>query len=319
MYCLVSPFNKSFDEIWLMYFVPDFLSKDLKIGNIVEIPYGKEIEIAIVLDVNTSIWNIDESKIKSIISIKNNNIFLKDYQINLVKWLASFYITPIHNTVNLFFPRNLLDKIKKDKVENFNTKQEYNYNFQQNIDFSLAQENSYNQIIKSENKKVLLYGITWSGKTEIYIKLIQKYLQEDKQSLLLIPEIILSNQISNKIKEAFWEDVIIINSTVSAAKRTNLWFDIYNSKAKIIIWTRSALFYPYQNLWIIIVDEEHDNSYISDQSPRFHSWDIVNYISDSLNIPLLLASGTPSVTSMYKSIKWEYQQVSLLEKYKRPE
>lgn len=319
MYCLVSPFNKSFDEIWLMYFVPDFLSQDLKIGKIVDIPYGKEIEVALVLDINTSIWNIDESKIKSIISIKNNNIFLKNYQINLVKWLAAFYITPIHNTVNLFFPRNLLDKIKKNKVEDFNTKLEYNYNFKQNINFSPAQKDTYNQIINSENKKVLLYGITWSGKTEIYIKLIQKYLKEGKQSLLLIPEIILSNQISNKIKNTFWDDVIIINSTVSPAKKTNFWFDIYNSKAKIIIWTRSALFYPYDNLWIIIVDEEHDNSYVSDQAPRFHSWDIVNYISDRLNIPLLLASGTPSVTSMYKSIKWEYKQVSLLEKYKRPE
>jgi primosomal protein N' (replication factor Y) len=93
--------------------------------------------------------------------------------------------------------------------------------------------------------------------------------------------------------------------------------DIYTGKAKIIIWTRSALFYPYNDLWSIIVDEEHDNSYVSDQSPRFHSLDIVNKISDLLNIPLLLASGTPSVTSMFKSVKWEYKQVSLLKKYKR--
>ena len=319
MYCLVSPFSKSFDEIWLSYFVPDFLTDDLKIGNIVEIPYWKEIEIALVLELNTSIWDIDEEKIKSIISIKNQNIFLKQYQIELIKWLAQYYITSIHNVVNLFFPRNLLEKIKKNKVEDFETKNLYNYNFNQNIIFSEAQEKAFENIKKSENKKILLYGITGSGKTEIYIKLIQKYLKLEKQSLLLIPEIILSNQISNKIKQTFWEDVLIINSTVSAAKRTNYWFDIYNSKAKIIIWTRSALFYPFNNLWLIIVDEEHDNSYISDKSPRFHSLDIVNHISDNLDIPLLLASGTPSVTSMYKSIKWEYKQVTLLEKYKRPE
>jgi primosomal protein N' (replication factor Y) len=165
----------------------------------------------------------------------------------------------------------------------------------------------------------LLYGITWSGKTEIYIKRIQQQLENNKQSLLLIPEIILSNQLSTKIKQVFWDDVLIINSTVSAAKRTSYWMDIYTGKAKIIVWTRSALFYPYNNLWLIIVDEEHDNSYVSDQAPRFHSLDIVNKISDILRIPLLLASGTPSVTTMYKSIKWEYKQVTLLEKYKRPE
>ena len=319
MYCLVSPFSKSFDEIWLIYYVPDFLSNELQIGNIVEIPYGNTIEIALILNINTQLWDIDESKIKSLISIKNSNIFLTEFQKKLLPWLADFYITPIHNVTNLFLPRNLLDKIKKDKIFNFETKNKYNYIFQQDIIFSASQISAYNNIIKSDINKVLLYGITWSGKTEIYIKLIQKQLESNKQSLLLIPEIILSNQLSTKIKKSFWDDVIIINSTVSAAKKTEYWMDIYTWKAKIIVWTRSALFYPYNNLWIIIVDEEHDNSYISDQAPRFHSLDVVNKISDLLHIPLLLASWTPSVTTMYKSIKWEYKQVTLLEKYKRPE
>lgn len=319
MYCLVTPFSKSFDEIWLIYYVPDFLTSDLKIGNIVEIPYWKDIEIALVLNINIEIGDIKEDKIKSLISIKNNNIFLKDFQVSLLPWLSQHYITPIHNSANLFFPRNLLEKIKKDKIENFETKTEYNYDFNQNILFSDAQDNTYNNIINSENRKILLYWITGSWKTELYIKLIQKQLENNKQSLLLIPEIILSNQVSNKIKEVFWEDVLIINSTVSAAKRTNYWMDIFTGKAKIIIWTRSALFYPFNNLWTIIVDEEHDNSYVSDQSPRYHWLDLVNQISDLLEIPLILASGTPSITSMYKSVKWEYKQVTLLEKYKRPD
>jgi primosomal protein N' (replication factor Y) len=319
MYCLVTTFNKSFDDIWLIYFVPDYLSCEIKVWNIVNIPYWKEIEIALVLKLNISLWNIDESKIKSIISIKNNNIFLNEYQDKLIPWLAKYYITPIHSSANLFFPRNLLDKIKKDKIINFETKAEYNYNFEQNISFSKAQDITYKNIINSDNKKILLYGITWSGKTELYIKLIQEQLKNNKQSLLLIPEIILSNQVSNKIKEVFWNDVLIINSTVSAAKRTWYWMDIYTWKAKIIIWTRSAIFYPFNNLGTIIVDEEHDNSYVSDQSPRFHSLDLVNKISDYLDIPLLLASGTPSITSMYKSVKWEYKQITLLEKYKRPD
>lgn len=319
MYCLVTPFSKSFDEIWLIYYVPDFLSVELKVGNIVEIPYSNTIDIALVLDINISTWNIDESKIKSLISIKNSNIFLTEYQKTILPWLADFYITPIHNVANLFFPRNLLEKIKKDKIVNFDTKNNYNYTFNQEIIFSQAQSKAYNNILESENNKVLLYGITWSWKTEIYIKRIQKQLENNKQSLLLIPEIILSNQLSTKIKQVFWDDVLIINSTVSAAKRTNYWMDIYTGKAKIVVWTRSALFYPYNNLWLIIVDEEHDNSYVSDQAPRFHSLDIVNKISDILHIPLLLASGTPSITTMYKSIKWEYKQVTLLEKYKRPE
>lgn len=317
MYCLVSPFSKSFDEIWLIYYVPDFLTSDIKIGQIVEIPYGKTIEIALVLNINVSLWSIDESKIKSLVSIKHNSIFLNNYEKEIIPWIAKYYFTPIHNAASLFFPKNLLEKVNKEKIPDFITKTEYNYSFAKDIILTEAQDNAYQEIKKVENKKILFYGITWSWKTEIYIKLIKEALEKWEQSLLLIPEIILSNQISTKIKEVFWEDVIIINSTVSAAKKTWYWCDIKTWKAKIILWTRSSIFYPFNNLWLIIVDEEHDNSYVSDQAPRYHSLDIVNYIANYLDIKLILASGTPSVTSMYKAIKWEYKLVNLLEKYKK--
>lgn len=317
MYCLVSPFSKSFDEIWLIYFVPDFLSWELGVWQIVEIPYRKTIEIALVLDINVSSWKIDESKIKSLISIKHNSDFLNNYQKKIIPWIAWYYFTPIHNASSLFFPKNLLEKIKKEKIPNFVTKSEYNYTFAKDIVLTQAQDKAYQEIKKSDNNKVLFYGITGSGKTEIYIKLIKQALDRWEQSLLLIPEIILSNQISFKIKEVFWDDVIIINSTVSAAKKTLYWCDIKMWKAKIILWTRSSIFYPFQNLWLIIVDEEHDNSYISDQAPRYHSLDIVNFITDYLKIKLILASGTPSITTMYKAIKWQYRLVNLLEKYKK--
>jgi primosomal protein N' (replication factor Y) len=167
----------------------------------------------------------------------------------------------------------------------------------------------------SKNNKVLLFWITWSWKTEIYIKLIRDTIEEWKQALFLIPEIILWNQTLDKIKEVFWNDVIILNSTVSAAKRTKYFLDILHNKARIILWTRSALFYPYNNLWIIIIDEEHDNSYISEQSPRYNTIELAEKISEFWSIKLLLGSWTPSINSMYKAVKEEYELVNLLEKY----
>jgi primosomal protein N' (replication factor Y) (superfamily II helicase) len=113
----------------------------------------------------------------------------------------------------------------------------------------------------------------------------------------------------------FWDNIIIINSTVTDATKTKYRTAINNWEAKIILGTRSALFYPFDNLWLIIVDEEHDNSYISSSPPRYSSIDIVNQISDLTWAKLILASWTPSIKNMYLALKGNYKIVSLLEKY----
>jgi primosomal protein N' (replication factor Y) len=317
MYVLVSPFSKSFDDNWLTYLVPDFLEKDIKIWCIVEIPIKDSIEIWLVLNISNVVdWDYDEFKIKSLISIKNTNIFLSNYRIELVKWIAKKYITPIHNSLNLFFPKNLKEKILKDKLK-IDEKNNKNYSFHHKVLLSDEQNNSYKKIIKSKNNKILFYWLTWSWKTEIYIKLIKNNLDNNKQTLFLIPEIILTNQLADKIIEVFWKDVLVINSSVSDAIKTKYWLSINNGEAKVIIWTRSAIFYPYNNLWLIIIDEEHDNSYISDSAPRYKTIEVAEKITELNWNKLILASWTPSINSMYKWIKWEYDLINLLEVYNK--
>ena len=329
MYCLVSPFSMSFDNIWLLYLVPDFLIWELKEWQIVEVPVKNNIELAVVFNViknEADFKNIDNhdsidiSKIKPIISIFNNNIFLQSYQVELIKWISKYYFTYIHNSLNLFFPKNVKDKIWKGKLELENqiTSPQPSPAGEgvTAVTLSELQSLKFDEIKNSENNKILLYWITWSWKTEIYIKLIEENLKQWRQSLLLIPEIILTNQISTKIEKAFPEQVVVINSSITEATKTKHWKSIYSWKTKVIVWTRSALFYPFYNLWIIIIDEEHDNSYTSDKSPRYDTREVAEKLSDLLNIKLLLASGTPSVKSMYKWVKWEYKIVNLLEKYK---
>lgn len=315
MYAIVSPFFKTFDDIWLTYLIPDFLVWEIKPGLIVSIPFKTNIEFWVVLKIEKEIsWDLDESKIKSLISIHNPFIFLSGYRLKLISWIASYYLSVLHNSHNLFFPKNLTNKIKKSKVDLSKIK-EYNYTFSHDITLSKEQERVYKELINSKNNKILFYWLTWSWKTEIYIKLIQDYLKKWKQILFLIPEIILSNQLSEKIINVFWNDVLIINSTVTDATKTKYWLDINSQNAKIIIWTRSALFYPYNNLWLIIIDEEHDNSYISDSTPRYNTIEVANKITELNWNKLILASGTPSIKSMYKWIKWEYEVINLLEKY----
>ncbi len=318
MYILVSPFFKSFNATWLTYHVADFLSKDIEIWNIVEIPFKEKIELGVVLKKNIEIENkLNETKIKSIISIYNNNIFLSKYRTELLQWISDYYITNIHNSNNLFFPKNLVEKIRKQKLKIDNT-EEYNYLYNHEIWLSTNQEKAFTEIKHSKNNKILFYWLTWSWKTEIYIKLIKECLEKGEQTLLLIPEIVLTNQISEKIKKVFSQDVIIINSTITDATKTKYWLAINSLKAKIIIGTRSALFYPYNNLWLIIIDEEHDNSYISDSAPRYNSIEVAEKITELNWNKLVLASWTPSIKSMYKWVKSEYKIVNLLEKYKNP-
>lgn len=316
MYLQISPFFKTFDDLGLIYLVPEHLKGDIKIWQIVEIPFKDKIEIGLILDIKKSIIvDFDHSKIKPIISIYNSNIFLSGYRTILLAWIATFYITAIHNSHNLFFPKNLTQKIKKNKIDLNIPSNNTSYIFNTNIKLSEKQSETYNKIKQSNNTKCLLYGLTWSWKTEIYIKLIKDMLDEWKQTLFLIPEIILTNQLSEKIQKIFWDNVIIIHSAITDATKSKFWVSINNWDSKIIIWTRSSIFYPYNNLGLIIIDEEHDNSYVSDSSPRYNTIEIAEKITELNKNKLILASGTPSVKSMYKALKWDFNLVTLLEKF----
>lgn len=314
MFAIVVPFGKSFDDIWFTYIVPKNLISEIKKGLIVLIPFKNEIIPWAIIDLKDS-TEVDINSLKNIDSILYDREIISENNTQLIKYISKKYFTPIHNALWLFVPKNLLSKIIKQKydINKFNT---YNY---KNIDIKLSekQQEIYENIISSEEKRFLLYGVTWSWKTEIYIKLVENYIKKWEQVLLLIPEIILTNQISSRFKDIFWEDIVVINSTITDTSKTNYFTDIYNSSAKIIISTRSGIFYPYNNLWLIIVDEEHDNSYISDNSPRYNTIDIVNEITNLNNNKLLLASGTPSIKSMYDWMNKKYKVLNLLEKYKK--
>ena len=316
MFATIIPFKNSFDDTWLTYVVPKSLESDLKVWQIVEIPFKNKTDLWLVfsLEKDSPEW-IKKDKIKEIIALNNENIFISWYRLNLIKFISEYYFSLIHNSLNLFLPKNLREKLYKKKLK-FNESREYKYEYKEKNDLTNKQREIYNKILESKNNKILLFWVTWSWKTEIYIKLIKKALDEWKQSLFLIPEIILWNQILERIQKVFWKDVIIINSTVAEAQKTKYFLDIFHNKAKIILGTRSAIFYPYNNLWLIIMDEEHDTSYISDNSPRYNSLQVLDKIAElKPEIKLIKWSWTPDINSMYLWLKGKYEVINLLEKY----
>lgn len=168
----------------------------------------------------------------------------------------------------------------------------------------------------STKTTVLLRGITGSGKTEVYIKLIQDALDKQKSCLLILPEIALTQQIVSRLNRYFGSDFVVYHSLISQNKRYEIWKKVKNGEIKLIIGTRSAMFLPFQKLDLIIIDEEHDNSLKqTDSNPKFHLRDSLIHYSKSLQTKILLGSATPSVETYFNVRNEKYGYVELLERY----
>ena len=156
-------------------------------------------------------------------------------------------------------------------------------------------------ITKNEFSKNLIYGITGSGKTEIYLQLINEVLKNKKTAIVLVPEISLTPQMVDRFLARFGNQIAVLHSKLSIGERYDEWNKIKNGEAKIVIGARSAIFAPIKNLGIIIIDEEHDTSYKSDSTPRYNAKELAKYIAEKSSCPLVLGSATPEITTMYNA------------------
>lgn len=181
------------------------------------------------------------------------------------------------------------------------------------------QQYAYEQVAyiidNNEYNQFLLYGVTGSGKTEVYLQLIDKAVKQDKTAIVLVPEISLTPQMLDRFISRFGKETIaVLHSKLSIGERHDEWEKIKEGKAKIVIGARSAIFAPVQNLGIIIIDEEHDSSYKSESSPKYNAKEIAKKIAKEENIPLLLGSATPDLSTYYKA---QQGKITILELTKR--
>lgn len=187
------------------------------------------------------------------------------------------------------------------------------------ISFSEHQQTALNSINRSfkENKPVLFQGVTGSGKTEIYINLIEQAINSGKQVLYLLPEIVISSQIIKRLQTYFGTQACVYHSRINPAKRAEIWLSILkNEQLKIIIGPRSTIFLPYQNLGLIIVDEEHDAGYKQQEpSPRYNARDAAVVLAQIFNANLILGSATPSLESLYNTQIEKYNLIKLNVRY----
>lgn len=163
----------------------------------------------------------------------------------------------------------------------------------------------------TENKTYLLHGVTGSGKTEVYMNLIERQLALGKTALMLVPEISLTPQVLANFKARFGENVALIHSGLSAGERFDEWKRIFFGQAKVVVGARSAIFCPIENLGIIIIDEEHEQSYVSESNPRYDTHMVAEFRRQFNDCTLVLGSATPSIESYAKAIDGEYTLVEM--------
>lgn len=157
----------------------------------------------------------------------------------------------------------------------------------------------------------LLHGVTGSGKTEVYMAIIDEILKENKTAIVLVPEIALTTQLVNRFQNHFGEDVAILHSRLSAGEKYDEWRKIERGEASIVIGARSAIFAPLSNIGVIIVDEEHESTYKQENSPRYHALDIATYRAKKHGAKVLLGSATPSLESYARAKKGYYDLFEL--------
>lgn len=208
-------------------------------------------------------------------------------------------------TIKTLFEKDVITK-QKEKIERkpfVLPKQD------KRVELNLTQKNAIETI--NGEKIFLLHGVTGSGKTEVYMHLIERELSKGKNALLLVPEISLTPQIMSNFKARFGDFVAMLHSGLSAGERFDEWKRIFSGQARIVVGARSAVFAPIENLGVIIIDEEHEQSYISESNPRYFTHDIAAFRAAYNHCPLVLGSATPSVDSYQKVVEGKYQLVEL--------
>jgi primosomal protein N' (replication factor Y) len=170
-------------------------------------------------------------------------------------------------------------------------------------------------IDKHEADAALLYGVTGSGKTSVYIKLIEETLNRGKDAIVLVPEIALTPQLINTFASYFGDIVAVLHSALGIGERYDEWKRIRSGRVHVVVGTRSAIFAPVANLGLVILDEEQEHTYKSENNPRYHARDVAKFICVRSGALLLLGSATPSIESMHSALSGKYQLLRLENRY----
>lgn len=355
------------------YKVPEEFNNEIKIGQIVKVPFGKGNKTSEGFILNLKNDDNIKFKTKNIAAILVKDPVIDEDDINLIEFLREKTLCKYIDAFRLLIPVGIMKgaKSKKKKVivlknedlsniknpdgykkivEFFKTNSgkytkselinehsisqyklnklienevlsieeesvfRYNdrvYNKDSAKTLTIEQENIIREYINSDDKMFLLKGVTGSGKTEVYMKLVERVLLEGKSAIILVPEIALTPQMIERFKGRFGVNVALFHSKLSDGERFDEWFRVKEGKSKVIVGARSAIFLPAKNLGLIIIDEEHENTYKSEQNPKYQTKEVAEYLSELKGCKVILGSATPSIETYYRALTGEMKLLEL--------
>ncbi len=236
-------------------------------------------------------------------------------QINIINYLKENKLIKIKELskeldVSLAVINNLIKKnILKEEYILYHTEEKALV--QNGLNLNEEQKSACKKIIASKNKVFLLHGVTGSGKTEVYMDIIEHYINERKQSIMLVPEISLTAQTIDRFEKRFGNKIAVFHSRLSKKEKFIQWTKVYNKEVDVVIGARSAIFAPIKDLGVIVIDEEHEDSYISSTSPKYDTIEVAIKMAHNLNGKVILGSATPSINTYYMAMKGQIEIIEL--------
>jgi primosomal protein N' (replication factor Y) len=232
-------------------------------------------------------------EIKEIHELSTDAQPISKVYLDWLKWISDYYMYPLGQTLSQMFPPLKKEGGKTRKASPVPPVARKDF-----VKLSDEQNDAFEKISSLKGfQSHLLWGITGSGKTEVYLELLKKVISEGKQGLVLVPEISLTPQLLRRFSERFGDEVAVIHSHLTEREKTNQWWSVVDGKKKILIGARSALFCPFPNLGMIVIDEEHEASFKQDEKLKYHARDCAIMLAKNLDIPIVLGSATPSIES----------------------
>lgn len=301
--------NLPLDKLFF-YSVPDGLREKIAVGKRILVSFRNKNLLGYIVGI-TERCNI--YPVKPIIRIIDDAPSLDEEMLKLAKWLSEYYCAPLGEVIKAALPlgvRKIYKRAPKrilPSVEPIEMSTPFLLNAQQKEAFRII----HNSILSGSPETILIRGITASGKTELYMQAISEMLAKNKQAIVLVPEISLTPQAQERFAGRFGKRAILLHSRLTGAERAGAWREIYDGKIDIVIGARSAVFAPLKNLGLIVIDEEHENSYKQNESPRYHARDVALKRAQSCGALVIMGSATPSLESFYAARREEHKLIHL--------
>ncbi|MCM8781546.1 MAG: primosomal protein N' [Candidatus Omnitrophica bacterium] len=302
------PIDKSFH-----YSIPTLYKDRIGIGKRVWVPFGQRRLVGYVVGFSDT---SEVANIKAIEDVIDENAILDENMLKLTKWMSEYYFCSWGEAIETSLPATL----RKGKTKVILRKIPLEKLYEPTFDLQLTRQQKtalkpvLEDIERARHNIYLLYGITASGKTELYLQAISFLLKQSKSSIVLVPEISLTPQTTERFKSRFGDEVSVIHSRLSEGVRFREWQKAYEGKCHVVIGPRSAIFSPVKNLGLIIIDEEHETSYKQEDSPRYHARDVAIKRAQISGAIIILGSATPSLESYYNAKIGNYKLLKLTER-----